>query len=252
MLAEGPGLGLGQLKKGTSEPFVTPNFDGSKVSVYDMIFDRDGNLWVGTVGKGLFRIHGNVVEHYGRTEGLSSDTVRLFLKTERESYGLRLRMESTAFAIRGSSLFRQWKDWGRMQQQAFWPAEMARSGLQTLDRSITSLTGASRPFARAMVFRVIKLPQCWKTAPATYGWEWMTDCICSRMGDSAASPNRITSRLDWWLELPRTSTEIFGQSAQAIRESWCAFAISRCVKSFLRRKFHLATRSRPIHTEEFG
>ena len=40
-----------------------------------MMFDRDGNLWVGTDAKGLFRIHGNAVEHYGRTEGLSGDSV---------------------------------------------------------------------------------------------------------------------------------------------------------------------------------
>ena len=73
--AAGPGLGLGKLSDGVFRPFVTPNFDGSKVSVYDMIFDRDGSLWVASVGKGIFRIRGDVVEHYGRTEGLSSDTV---------------------------------------------------------------------------------------------------------------------------------------------------------------------------------
>ena len=76
ILAEGPGLGLGQLKQGAVKPFVTPTFDGSKVEVYATIFDRDGNLWVATHGKGLFRIHGNVVDHYGRTDGLSSDSVR--------------------------------------------------------------------------------------------------------------------------------------------------------------------------------
>ena len=73
--AAGPGLGLGKLKDGVFRPFVTPNFDGSKVSVYDMIVDRDGSLWVASLGKGIFRIRGDVVEHYGRTEGLSSDTV---------------------------------------------------------------------------------------------------------------------------------------------------------------------------------
>ena len=73
--AAGPGLGLGQLKDGVFRSFVTPKFDGSKVSVYDMMFDRDGNLWVASLGKGIFRIHGDVVEHYGRTEGLSSDAV---------------------------------------------------------------------------------------------------------------------------------------------------------------------------------
>src|SRR5271165_3520559 len=73
--AAGPGLGLGQLSDGVFRPFVTPNFDGSNVSVYDMIFDGDGSLWVASVGKGIFRIREGVVEHYGRTEGLSSDTV---------------------------------------------------------------------------------------------------------------------------------------------------------------------------------
>jgi len=76
ILAQGPGLGLGRWKEGTFKPFVTPTFDGSKVTVYDMIFDHDGNLWVGTAGKGVFRIRGAVVDHFGRTEGLSDDTVR--------------------------------------------------------------------------------------------------------------------------------------------------------------------------------
>jgi signal transduction histidine kinase len=65
------------------KPFVTPTFDGSKVTVNTMVFDRDGNLWVGTVGQGIFRIHGEVVDHYQRTEGLSSDSV-LALFQDRE------------------------------------------------------------------------------------------------------------------------------------------------------------------------
>ncbi len=73
--ATGPGRGLGRLIKGVFQPFMTPSFDGSKLSVHSMIFDRDGNLWVGTVGKGIFRIHGDLVDHYGRKEGLSSDVV---------------------------------------------------------------------------------------------------------------------------------------------------------------------------------
>jgi signal transduction histidine kinase/ligand-binding sensor domain-containing protein len=78
--AAGPGLGLGQLRDGVFRPFVTSNFDGSKVAVYDMILDRDGNLWVATLGKGVFRIRGNVVEHYGHTEGLSSDTAAVLFE----------------------------------------------------------------------------------------------------------------------------------------------------------------------------
>ena len=80
MLAEGPGLGLGRLEGGTVKPFVTSTFDGSKVEVFAMTFDRDGNLWVASRGKGLYRIHGDVVDHYGRTDGLSSDSVNLLFE----------------------------------------------------------------------------------------------------------------------------------------------------------------------------
>ncbi|HVO63188.1 MAG TPA: two-component regulator propeller domain-containing protein, partial [Terriglobales bacterium] len=78
--AAGPGLGLGQFKDGVFRPFVTSKFDGSEVAVYDMIVDRDDNLWVASVGKGIFRIHGDVVEHYGRMEGMSGDTVAVLFE----------------------------------------------------------------------------------------------------------------------------------------------------------------------------
>ena len=75
ILAEGRGLGLAQLNQTAVRPFVTPTFDGSEVVVSSMIFDRDENLWVGTAGKGIFRIHGNIVDQYQRTDGLSGDTI---------------------------------------------------------------------------------------------------------------------------------------------------------------------------------
>ncbi len=73
--AEGPGRGLQQLKDGAVKPFVTPTFNGSSCDVGALMFDRNGNLWVGSVGKGIFRIHGNTVEHYDHTNGLSGDSV---------------------------------------------------------------------------------------------------------------------------------------------------------------------------------
>src|SRR5271166_5315902 len=80
MQEEGPGQGLKLLKDGGLRPFATSTFDGSKLSVTSLIFDHDGNLWVGTDSKGLFRIHGNAVEHYGHTEGLSGDSVWALLE----------------------------------------------------------------------------------------------------------------------------------------------------------------------------
>jgi len=67
--------GLARVTEGSLKSFVTPNFDGRKIPVKTMIVDRDGNLWVGSLGQGIFRIRGDVVEHYGRSEGLSSDNV---------------------------------------------------------------------------------------------------------------------------------------------------------------------------------
>ena len=78
--AAGAGLGLGRFRDGMFRPFVTSSFDGSKVAVYDMILDHDGNLWVATIGKGIFRIRGDIVEHYGGTDGLSGDTVAVLFE----------------------------------------------------------------------------------------------------------------------------------------------------------------------------
>jgi signal transduction histidine kinase/ligand-binding sensor domain-containing protein len=75
LLPQGPGKGLGRLKKGVFKSFVAPGFDGSKLAVFALNLDRDGSLWVGTLGNGLFRIRGDVVNHYGRMEGLSSEYV---------------------------------------------------------------------------------------------------------------------------------------------------------------------------------
>ena len=40
-----------------------------------MMEDSDENIWIATDGNGVYRIHGQAVEHFGRADGLSSDTV---------------------------------------------------------------------------------------------------------------------------------------------------------------------------------
>lgn len=76
ILGAGPGQGLAKLEKGVVSSFATHTFDGSKLGVFALRFDREGNLWVGTNNDGLFRVHENSVDHYARTEGLSGDFVR--------------------------------------------------------------------------------------------------------------------------------------------------------------------------------
>jgi signal transduction histidine kinase len=71
----GAGLGLGRLERGQWKPFMTPELDGSTISVSSLLEDRSGSLWVGTYGRGLYRIHAGHAEHFGREDGLTSDAV---------------------------------------------------------------------------------------------------------------------------------------------------------------------------------
>jgi PAS domain S-box-containing protein len=75
IMSAGPGLGLERFRNGVLTPVVLPNFDGSKLIVYAIMEDSDKNLWIATVGNGIYRIHGQTVDHFGRADGLSSDTV---------------------------------------------------------------------------------------------------------------------------------------------------------------------------------
>ena len=76
----GPGLGLEKFDGRKFRPFVTRDFDGTKVTVDYLLMDRDQNLWVATSDTGLYRIHGETVDHFGSADGLSSDAVHILLE----------------------------------------------------------------------------------------------------------------------------------------------------------------------------
>lgn len=73
--ATGPGFGLQQLEQNRWKPFITSEFDSSTLRVYSLLLDRDGALWVGTLGQGLYRIRGRHVDRFRKADGMSSDTV---------------------------------------------------------------------------------------------------------------------------------------------------------------------------------
>jgi signal transduction histidine kinase/ligand-binding sensor domain-containing protein len=75
MAKAGPGLGLQRLIDGRWQSFDTPTLHGSSVVVTSLYADREGALWVGTYDRGIYRIHGNLVDHFDRTNGLSGDFV---------------------------------------------------------------------------------------------------------------------------------------------------------------------------------
>jgi signal transduction histidine kinase/ligand-binding sensor domain-containing protein len=68
------GAGLQRMVDGSLKPFVAPKFNGETLEVVTLCSDRQKNLWVGTT-RGLYRIHGVDVEHYGSDQGLSGDFV---------------------------------------------------------------------------------------------------------------------------------------------------------------------------------
>jgi signal transduction histidine kinase/ligand-binding sensor domain-containing protein len=72
--ATGAGLGLQKFVGDHFEPFINGDFDGSKIQVEALLKDRDQNLWLGT-SQGIYRIHGETVDHFGTANGLSSDSV---------------------------------------------------------------------------------------------------------------------------------------------------------------------------------
>ena len=95
------------------KPFVTPTFDGSSFDIGTLMFDHDGNLWVGTEQKGFFVSMEMLWSIMAIRKACPAIPCRLFLKTEKGLSGLELRAESTAFAIRPSPRSRRLKDWGR-------------------------------------------------------------------------------------------------------------------------------------------
>ena len=74
MTGPGEGLGLQRLVHDSLEPVRISGFDGSRINALSVYVDREDSVWVGT-HDGLYRITGNRVDHFGKSDGLSGDTV---------------------------------------------------------------------------------------------------------------------------------------------------------------------------------
>ena len=70
-----------QLEHFEHEKWSSRSFPGITVNNSDittLFVDRDDALWVGTAHHGVFRTRGNTADHFGSTDGLSSDAIGRF------------------------------------------------------------------------------------------------------------------------------------------------------------------------------
>ena len=195
LLPQGPGKGLGRLENGVFKSFAAPGFDGSKLAVFALTPDRDGGLWVGTLGNGLFRIRGDVVEHYGRAEGLSSDFVNDLFQDREGILWVTTTNGIDSFREPGVTTFSSSEGLGKEQavgvlasrDGGVWVANAGSLG-RIKNGDVTSIrSGHGLPGDQSRTRS--------KIAPGICGWESMTVCTSSRMDISAVSPNRIISHL---------------------------------------------------------
>ena len=76
----GPGFGVRYLHNGVWSEYSTAGFHSSTVRANALFVDRDGAIWIGAEGDGLYRISGGVVDHYSKVDGLSGRTVRQIME----------------------------------------------------------------------------------------------------------------------------------------------------------------------------
>jgi len=74
------GLGLQKLVQGVPKAAVLPGVDASNLQVTTLFVDRDQALWIGTFDDGVYRFHGDSVDHFRSEDGLSGNTVDGFFE----------------------------------------------------------------------------------------------------------------------------------------------------------------------------
>lgn len=71
--------GLQRLVNGKLQPLVTATLDTSALTIVTLYLDSHDALWVATADEGLLRVHGDRVERFRASDGLSSNNVlRIF------------------------------------------------------------------------------------------------------------------------------------------------------------------------------
>jgi signal transduction histidine kinase/ligand-binding sensor domain-containing protein len=76
----GAGRGLLKFQDGKWASYITPQVDGSKLAIRHLFAAKGGALWIGTTGNGIYKLHDNLLDHFGTADGLSGDGVNGFFQ----------------------------------------------------------------------------------------------------------------------------------------------------------------------------
>ena len=77
---EGGGLEIRRLVQGVWTRFEVPGIKGADLGVTRLFADRDQSMWIGTARRGIYRVHGDKVDHFDSGDGLSSDAIAGFFQ----------------------------------------------------------------------------------------------------------------------------------------------------------------------------
>ena len=75
MVQSGPNMGLQEFKADHWSSFTRDGFDGNTLQINNMLSDRSGSLWIGTVSQGLCVVRDRRIDYYRSSDGLSSNVV---------------------------------------------------------------------------------------------------------------------------------------------------------------------------------
>ncbi|HVG20777.1 MAG TPA: two-component regulator propeller domain-containing protein [Blastocatellia bacterium] len=79
MQLSGSGLEIQRLIQGRWSRYLLPGIKGEP-GVTALFVDRDQSIWIGTARRGIYRVHGSEVDHFGSGDGLTSDAIAGFFQ----------------------------------------------------------------------------------------------------------------------------------------------------------------------------
>ena len=71
----GRNMGLQEFKTAHWSSFAGDAFDGSTLQINNLLTDRSGSLWIGTVSQGLCVVRGRRIDYFRNSDGLSSNVI---------------------------------------------------------------------------------------------------------------------------------------------------------------------------------